>query len=294
MLDGSIPTPGNSSEVNPVAPDGKKSPVSALSTALNSGAPAPNASNTNPAQAGQVEILPQFANLPKEQGVIRTLQSLKDVLMTENSNLKTRISEQSTYVDFAKSLTDDPEMQMSFIRTYQPDLLKEGSVEDRVTADLKKEFGNDFEPIAEDESKRGTKTNRYWRKYDTLSAKYENDNASGKGTSTLKELAEKRATEKKTKSDSYAKKISEFKRTRNLTDSDVKGLHEFMGTLEIEHFWDIMQFQIKFGDTGVKPNLVGMPAAPGSFPAGQPSGSPKFMEVEQYVTDILGPAPPKP
>jgi len=183
---------------------------------------------------------------------------------------------------------------MSFVKTYLPDLLNEGDVETRVNTTLSKEFGKDFVPVSEDENKRGTKTYRYYKKYDTLYSKYENEQGSGgEGIKTLKELSDKRENEQTTRRKAYADKISKFKKDKNLSDSDITGLHNFMGKLEIEHFWDILQFQLQYGNTGVKPNINQIPGGQPNLNQNPMSNMTNFQEVDNYVNDILGPAPQK-
>ncbi len=304
MQDGQYPNLNAGSEGTVDGPDSQKeNPISAISSIVNKGAKPSEAGNTQH-QAGTVEILPQFSNLPKEQGVIRTLQSIKDNLMRENEELKTKLNTGTKYIDFAMNLTEDKDLQNAFIKTYRPELLQEKSVDDRVAEKLKEEFGADFTPEPDDESKRGTKTYRYWKRYDTLYSKLsEDDSGSATGIPTLKELAEKRKSEREKATTQYQTKLSKFQKERNLKDSDISALRQFISKLDFEHYWDLFQFQLLYSNTGPKPNLNQIAGANQNFANPNfgnqnridpnSSGYKKYMETEEYVSSILGPAPPK-
>lgn len=90
-----------------------------------------------------------FGTPKNPQVSLKNLQSERDKLRTEIEKINKDLQQYKSIADFTVSLQDDVEARRAFIATLEPDLVKPKDPLTFVKEELKKEFGEEFSPTAE-------------------------------------------------------------------------------------------------------------------------------------------------
>lgn len=236
-------------------------------------------SEPNPAGEGgqqnavNLQIDPKFANMPKAEGLIRTLQSRLDTLQNDYSNLSTRYEGSAKVVNFVDNLKSNKKLLKAFVNKVDSNLLMNVDVEGLVNSEMKKKYG-EYTPTADESNAIGSKKWKYEKDYANNYTKFES-NLSG-NVPELDEVLEEISSGTKAQRDKILGEIAEVKQTYGWDQATIQAGLKWGQSLGVK---DIMKLYRIATRTPI--------AAPGP---GQVSGGPiSSNEAEAYVHSVFGP-----
>jgi hypothetical protein len=199
----------------------------------------PESTNNNPqqTQAPSFQIDPRFANLPPEEAIARTVQSMVTPLHQQIKELTEKEKKYTSYLDSLSLITEDPEARRAFIRELDPELVQPEDIDDVVKSKLDKKYGTDFKVDREEAA------NDHWSK----SAKYlrdmehmyneEQEKSSKQTYKTFAEIKKEIAGRKIKAKENEDKQLSDIQVKYQLNDATVNDFIQYLSKATIEdHF----------------------------------------------------------
>jgi len=229
--------------------------------------------HTNIDELAQLEIDERFKELPREQAIIRTLQSQKDKTRADYDKLSKQFEEKDRIAGLVDQMVDDEGLLLAFVRQLKPDLVKPLDLGTQLKEQLQKEFGEDFKPtLTRDEAERDDpfgKDARYYMKVDALKAKLLQDG--GQENLTIKEYLAKKKQLQETENAKYEMEREQIKQQYKMSDLEVKAVSDWALKLKFKDLVEVHRFIRKF------PGNPNVNSAPGSAP-GIKSDREKFLK----------------
>ncbi|WP_448506630.1 hypothetical protein [Immundisolibacter sp.] len=218
--------------------------------------------HTNTDELSQIEIDERFKELPKEQAIIRTLQSQKDKYFSDYNKLAKDFEEKDKIAGLFDQMIDDEGLLYAFIREIKPDLVKPLDLGTQLKEQLQKEFGEDFKPtLTRDEAERDDpfgKDARYYMKVDALKAKLLQEG--GQENVTIKEYLAKKRQLQEAEDAKYEMEREQVKQQYKMSDLEVKAVSDWAMKLKFKDLVEVHRFLRKF------PGNPNINQAPGSAP----------------------------
>lgn len=239
-------------------------------TGNNEGAP-------SSAQQGEVEIEidSRFEGLPREQALIRTLQSRVDSTTSQLTKAQQELLQASQFRDlFAELMTDDTVFE-SFLAERKPELLQKSTdPSTQIQTALKQKWG-DFTPDTQEMMIPGTKSWLYNKDAESMYSRM-TGNESGKKLVPLKELRENRKREAEAQRLTMEQEIGSLKEKMKWDDGNVQSFVTWAKSLTTADLAKIYNFASRNSVPQMKSNV----SVPGAGKAGTSARSAFLNDIQ--------------
>ena len=221
-----------------------------------------------------LEIDDRFKELPREEAIIRTLQSQKDRYYSDYNKLMKEHEESQKIAGLMDQMVEDKGLLYAFIRELDPELVKPVDLGTQLKQQLQKEFGEDFKPEkSRDEAERddpfGTDA-RYYMKVDALKSKLLTEGGAQENL-TIKQYLAKKREEVKSEDAKYGMEREQVKQQYKMEDAEVKAVSDWALKLKFADLVKVHRYLRK------SPNNPNLNQVTGSTP-GLESSREKFLK----------------
>lgn len=236
--------------------------------------------NKNPQERSPINpdefIAPQFANLPKDEAIVRSAQSYIDSMTDSMKKAEAKYEDTLPTVRAFDQLTTDKDFLRSFVKQYDPEFFSQfqaSDVSDRVKQTLAKKYGADFEPDPNEVAKYGSRSWEYDREFNKLY-----DNYSSKSPDSIKPLdtlIKERRKDREKDENIKRKQIKQIMDEENWDMQQVKFMMNWANNLSLFDVKKIFKFTMRNVGKAPSPTEV----------KGQLPGLPQF----EKVNELFGP-----
>jgi len=240
-----------------------------------SGDPSENPQDRSPIKLDEF-IDPKFANLPKDEAIVRSAQSKIDQVNTALAQTEAKYENNLPLVRAFDQLTSDKAYLHAFVKQYDPEFFEQFSTSDitsSVKQQLSRKFGADFEPIPDEVGQYGSKSWEYDRAFNKLYDKLSNE--SPDSIKSLDVIVEERKVEQKKSDDKRKEEIQQIMHEESWNKEQVMYMMKWANGLSLFDIKKIFKFTIRHVDRAPSPTEV----------SGMLPGLPQFQQVQ----DLFGP-----
>lgn len=193
--------------------------------------------DVNPDVKNFLAIDEKFKELAPEEGLARTIQKRIETVKTQ---LNKEIEKSETLGEAARFLDDlksDPELRQAWLGEIDPDYAQD--IDSIVTGILNKEY-KDFEPVNEDKDIPSSTTAKYFRKWNQLYTKFENNESK----KTVKEILANRSKAGNAKQEKLNEDLGKIYEEEKWDDDTKKAFISFAEKFNIFAVKKVFKFKL--------------------------------------------------
>mgnify|MGYP005847983011 FL=1 len=203
--------------------------------------------NTNKAPE-QIEIDPRYSNLPREEALIRTLQSRYDKTQAELQKVLKDYELSAKIKDTFEKMVEDENLLRIFVNQVKPGLIPKKDYGEIIKEKLKQEFGEDYKPQltrleAERDDPGGTDW-KYYKKLDQLERELMGSEDSE--ANSIKEYIENMQKKKLAEQKELELEVEKIKKEMNASEDEIKGVLNWAEKLKLKDILTLHRFLRKF------------------------------------------------
>lgn len=212
---------------------------------------ASNVSDTNNADDKKIEdqdIDPRYSNLPREEALIRTLQSRYDKAQAELQKITKDYELSAKIKETFERMVEDENLLRIFVNQIKPGLIPKKDYGEIIREKIKQEFGEDYKPqLTRLEAERDDPGGTDWKYYKRLD-QLERELMGSENTevSTIKEYIENMQKKKIAEQEELKLEVEKIKKEMNASDEEIKGILNWAEKLKLKDILTLHRFLRKF------------------------------------------------
>lgn len=212
---------------------------------------ASNVSDTNlqaDKKSDEIEIDPRYSNLPREEALIRTLQSRYDKTQAELQKVLKDYELNAKIKDTFEKMVEDENLLRIFVNQIKPGLIPKKDYGEIIKEKLKQEFGEDYKPqLTRLEAERDDPGGTDWKYYKRLDQlERELMGSENSEVSSIKEYIENLQKKKLTEQKELELEVEKIKKEMNASEDEIKGVLNWAEKLKLKDILTLHRFLRKF------------------------------------------------
>lgn len=212
---------------------------------------ASNVSDTNlqaDKKSDEIEIDPRYSNLPREEALIRTLQSRYDKTQAELQKVLKDYELNAKIKDTFEKMVEDENLLRIFVNQIKPGLIPKKDYGEIIKEKLKQEFGEDYKPqLTRLEAERDDPGGTDWKYYKRLDQlERELMGSENSEVNSIKEYIENLQKKKLTEQKELELEVEKIKKEMNASEDEIKGVLNWAEKLKLKDILTLHRFLRKF------------------------------------------------